>query len=182
VNGWLQPLVETLVDREDAGAVGGMLLYPSGAVQEAGGVIFSDGSAANVGNGESPDDPIYRFVRAVDYCSGALLATERRTFDEIGGFDDAYRPCYYEDVDYAFRLRHAGLNTYYQPRSVVVHAEGGTAGTDTSQGAKRFQVTSRETFSRRWTKDLAERAVPPAEFDRSTWVRLARRPPVNSIP
>ena len=174
VNGWLQPLVETLSDCDDAGAVGGMLLYPDGTLQEAGGVIFSDGSGANFGKGDSPDYPLYRFVRAVDYCSGALLATERRAFEELGGFDSAYRPGYYEDADYCFRLRDAGLNAYYQPKSVVIHVEGGTAGTDLSEGPKRHQVLNRETFRARWEGSLSSQPSPPDGFDQATWSRLAR--------
>jgi len=169
--------METLIDWKDAGAVGGMLLYPSGTLQEAGGVIFSDGSAANFGNGESPDDATYRFVRAVDYCSGALLATRREVFEEHGGFDTAYRPGYYEDADYCFRLRRAGLCTYYQPRSAIIHLEGGTAGTDLSTGPKRLQVTNRETFSNRWADELTNQAHPPNGFDRGVWSQLARRRP-----
>ena len=54
VNGWLQALVETLSDRGDAGAVGGMLVYPDGTLQEAGGVIFSDASGSKLRQGRQP--------------------------------------------------------------------------------------------------------------------------------
>ena len=78
------------------------LVYPDGRLQEAGGVIFSDGSGLNFGKNEDADDPVYNFVREVDYCSGALLATRRTLFLELGGFDLRFEPAYYEDTDYCF--------------------------------------------------------------------------------
>ena len=45
--GWLPPLVEGLTGLPDAGVVGGKLVYPNGLLQEAGGLIFRDGSGAN---------------------------------------------------------------------------------------------------------------------------------------
>src|SRR5262249_15190516 len=66
--GWLPPLPRLFQARPEAGVVGGMLLYPDGRLQEAGGVIFSDGSGANFGRGDChPDHPLYNYVRAVDY-------------------------------------------------------------------------------------------------------------------
>ena len=41
--GWLEALVETIERDERAGAVGSLLLYPDGRIQEAGSVIWSNG-------------------------------------------------------------------------------------------------------------------------------------------
>jgi GT2 family glycosyltransferase len=175
--GWLPPLLETL-GLPRAGVVGGKLLYPDGVLQEAGGVIFSDGDGANFGKGDpEPDAPLFDCVREVDYCSGALLATPRRLFEELGGFDTAFAPAYYEDTDYAFRVRQRGYRVLYQPASQVVHLEGRTAGRDLSAGAKRHQVANRATFARRWATTLATQPAHPGGFDRVVWHRLARRDP-----
>ncbi|MFV2064379.1 MAG: glycosyltransferase, partial [Chloroflexota bacterium] len=137
--GWLEPLLETLRDRPDVGVVGGMLLYPDGRLQEAGCAIFCDGSATKIGYGDDdPSLPYYAHPRSVDYVSGALLATPRALFEELGGFEEAYGFGYYEDGDYCFKARASGRDVVYQPRSVVVHVEGGTAGMDLTKGAKRF--------------------------------------------
>jgi len=91
--GWLPPLLRVLRDKPEAGAVGGKLIYPDGTLQEAGGVIFSDGSGCNFGNRDSaPNAPLYSFMREVDYCSRALLATPRALFMELGGFDARLNP------------------------------------------------------------------------------------------
>lgn len=174
--GWLTALLRTFRTHEDAGAVGGKLLYPDGKLQEAGGVIYSDGSGANYGNGDYlVDDPLFGFVREVDYCSGALLATSRKVFEEIGGFDDRYCPAYYEDTDYCFTVRDRGYKVYYQPESVVVHFEGATGGTDLSAGVKKHQVSNRAKFVKKWRSALRDQPDPPEGYDLETWHALSTR-------
>jgi GT2 family glycosyltransferase len=174
--GWLQALLRIFRDHPEVGAVGGRLLYPDGRLQEAGNVVFSDGSAANFGRGDvAADAPIYNHVREVDYCSASLLATPRRLFSEVGGFDERYEPGYYEDTDYCFELRKRGYRVYYQPESVVVHTEGGTGGTDLTSGAKRFQVVNQKKFARKWKRALLEQPERPEREDMRAWYALAVR-------
>jgi GT2 family glycosyltransferase len=173
--GWLPPLLRTFGSRSDVGVVGGKLLYPDGRVQEAGGVVFADGSAAKFGAFDpAPSSPLYQFVRDVDYCSGALLATPREVFEELGGFDPEYGPGYYEDTDYCFRVRESGRRVLYQPASVIVHLEGATAGRDVSTGMKQHQMLNHRRFVERWADALAARPTrPPEPFDAATHFELA---------
>ncbi len=174
--GWLEALLKIFEDHADAGAVGGKLVYPDGRLQEAGGVIFSDGSAANFGRGDFEiDAPLYNYVREVDYVTGALIATPRALFEKLGGLDARYRPIYYEETDYCFRVREMGLKVYYQPASVVIHLEGVTCGTDPSGGQKRFQVVNRQKFTERWREALRRQPDNPNHFDSWTWYGLAVR-------
>jgi len=174
--GWLSALLRIFRTHPGTGAVGGKLLYPDGRLQEAGGVIYSDGSGANFGHGDHHvDDPLYGYVREVDYCSAALLATPRDLFAEMGGFDERYRPAYYEDTDYCFALRDRGYKVYYQPESVVVHIEGATGGTDLSSGTKKHQVGNRTKFARKWAQALREQPEPPSRQDLRAWYALATR-------
>jgi GT2 family glycosyltransferase len=164
--GWLEPLLATLRTRPDAGVVGGMLLYPDGRLQEAGCAIFRDGSATKVGyRDDDPTRPEYAHVRPVDYVSGALLATPRRLFEALGGLDAAYGFGYYEDGDYCFRVRREGREVLYQPASVVVHVEGGTAGLDLTRGAKRYQARNQALFAGRWATELAAHPARPEPLD-----------------
>ena len=174
--GWLPPLLRLLRERRDAGAVGGKLVYPDGTLQEAGGVIFSDGSGCNFGKHDPhPDAPLYSFVREVDYCSGALLATPRALFLEAGGFNAEFAPAYYEDTNYCFSLRERGYKVYYQPESVVVHFEGVTSGTDITSGVKRYQEVNREKFLARWAEALRRQPPPPERYDFNTLHDLSVR-------
>src|SRR5262249_55517812 len=57
-NGWVQALLRTFREYPEVGAVGGRLLYPDGRLQEAGSLVFADGSAANVGRDDyAIEDP-----------------------------------------------------------------------------------------------------------------------------
>lgn len=180
--GWLPPIVRTFREFRDAGVVGGRLVYPDGRLQEAGGVVFRDGSAAKIGYGEADiDDPVFTFVRHVDYCSGALLATPRDLFRRIGGFDARYGFGYYEDVDYCFSVRALGRAVLYQPEATIIHVEGGTAGTDLTVGAKRNQVTNQALFVSRWRESLAAHPPRPAAVDGSFWRTLALSPDLAEV-
>ena len=172
--GWHHALLRTFRTHTDAGVVGGRLVYPDGRLQEAGGVIFRDGSGANFGRDDfEPDAPLYTHVRRVHYCSGALLATPRELFRSLGGFNEIYRPAYYEDTDYCFSVRAAGRGVYYQPESVVVHLEGATSGTDLSTGAKRHQARNRQTFRTKWRRALNAHPEPPSRYSGLVWQHLA---------
>jgi len=173
---WLTALLATFRRYPDAGAVGGKLIFPDGRLQEAGGVVFCDGSGANFGKWDlDSDNSLYSYVREVDYCSGALLATPLRMFEEIGGFDRRYSPAYYEDTDYCFAIREKGYGVYFQPECRVIHCEGATAGTDETTGAKRYQVINRAKFVQKWALALKGQPAPPPAFNASVWHALAVR-------
>ncbi|WP_202844443.1 glycosyltransferase [Luteimonas saliphila] len=158
--GWLDALLDTFATHPDTGLAGAQLLYPDGRLQEAGGVVFADGSAWNYGRFESPDDPRFSYVRDADYLSGAAIAIPRALFERVGGFDPRYAPAYYEDTDLAFAVREAGLRVRYQPAARVVHDEGATAGTDPSAGAKAYQARNRAIFFARRSAALASHLAP----------------------
>lgn len=152
--GWLDALLGTFEQHSDTGLVGAKLVYPDGRLQEAGGVVFDDGSGWNYGRNDSPDDCRYAYVRATDYASGAAIAIPRELFERLDGFDARYAPAYYEDTDLAFAVRAAGLRVLYQPAAVVIHDEGATSGTDLAQGPKAAQVRNQTVFARKWQDAL----------------------------
>lgn len=169
--GWLEPLLARLGE-PGIGLVGACLQYPDGTLQEAGGLVFADGSAWNYGRGGHPGDPRYLSRRDVHYCSGAVLALTRERYHALGGFDRLFAPGYYEDTDLAMRVRASGARVVYEPESVVVHMEGMSAGTDIAAGMKSAQAVNRGKFQARWC-DTLQRKHPAAGSDPDLAVRQA---------
>ncbi len=162
--GALDALLDTFETHLNVGLVGAKLLNADGSIQEAGGIVWRDGSAWNWGRGQHRDDPRFNFVREADYCSGAALAISRALFADMGGFDTHYAPAYYEDADLAFRVRARGMRVLYQPAAEIFHTEGVSHGRDPSAGVKACQVANAKKFFGRWRDTLVmhrENAVEP---------------------
>lgn len=160
---WLITLYDTIKSDPSIGMVGSKIVYPNGVLQEAGGIIFKDAGGLNYGKFDSASSYQYNYVRDVDYCSGASIIIRRALMNKFGGFDKLYQPAYYEDTDLSFKVRKEGLRVIYQPDSVIYHIEGGTAGTDTTSGYKKFQVINKAKFEKRWSKILKSSHVNEGE-------------------
>ena len=152
--GAITSLLATYDQFENVGAVCAQLRFEDGSLQEAGGIVWRDGSAWNWGRGEDPADPRFCYPREVDYGSAAALMIRRSLWQDIGGFDEAFAPAYYEDTDFCFAVRRAGQRVMYQPLAVVTHFEGLSHGTDTTAGLKAYQVTNQTRFAEKWSGEL----------------------------
>lgn len=160
---WLEPLVSLMQKDPSIGMTGSKLVYPDGRLQEAGGILWSDGSAWNYGNRSDPNAPEYNYVKEVDYISGASICIRRELWEEIGGFDERFVPAYCEDSDLAFEVRRHGYKVVYQPLSVVVHFEGVSNGTDVASGQKAYQVVNQKKFFEKWQQILTQDHYPNGE-------------------
>jgi GT2 family glycosyltransferase/glycosyltransferase involved in cell wall biosynthesis len=140
------------------GALGGKIVLLDGTLQEAGSIIWNDGSCLGYERNQSPLQANTVFRRYVDYCSAAFLLTPRRLFEELGAFDEAYSPAYYEETDYALRLRKAGYKILYEPSVVVRHFE--FASSEQSEKAINLQKAHQSIFVDRHKDVLEEQSAP----------------------
>jgi GT2 family glycosyltransferase/glycosyltransferase involved in cell wall biosynthesis/predicted O-methyltransferase YrrM len=167
--GWLENLYKTFQENENVGLVGSKLVYPDGRLQEAGGLVWKDGSAWNFGQGQDPSLSEFNYLREADYCSGASIMIPKRLFNEIGGFDRRYSPAYCEDSDLCFEVRKRNRRVLYQPASEITHFEGVSNGKDLKTGIKAYQVVNQKKFYEKW-KDVLDRE----NFEAGKDVFLAR--------
>ncbi len=160
--GWLEAMLDCASSAPDVGVVTPKFIYPDGSLNEAGGIIWRDGTGVNYGRGDQPDLFQYEYRRETDYGSAAALMVSADLWKDIGGFDECYLPMYYEDTDMCFEARERGLRVLYEPAAVVVHIEGATAGNDPDVGHKRHQEQNRHKFVAKWRNRLESEHGYPA--------------------
>lgn len=126
-HGWDTALLNAFAG-DEVGIVGARLLFPNGAVQNAGGVfdVLAQPAHRCLGwtNAKSPlvDTPC-----DVDWTTGAAIAVQANLFRYLNGFDERYR-MYFEDVDLCLRARAAKARIWYEPACTLIHAVGSTGG------------------------------------------------------
>lgn len=162
--GWLSPLISPLAADPQVGATGPLFLYLDGTIQEAGGVLDAGGYPFRLGRGEKQPSSEILKPRFVDYISAAALLVPRDLFMEVGGFDLAYEPIYYEDADLCLKIQASGRKILYCSESRVTHIEGSSANGDPVSEARRKALgdLNRDKFVARWGQYLRTR--DPKEF------------------
>ena len=159
---WLSSLYELMESDEKAGLVGSKLIYPSGEIQEAGGVIWNDASALNYGHGDPYNSCGHcSFIREADYISGASILVRGRLWREMGGFDQRYKTAYCEDCDLAMEVRAHGLRVLYQPASTVIHFEHQSYADADAASQSELQKLNSHILYEKWKDVLARDHMPP---------------------
>ena len=147
--GW-SPLLLSALDDRAVFVAAPPLLSAEGRVDEAGQVMFADGGSDAIGGPQWPNDyEQMMFSRDVDYASAACWLMRRSVFLELGGFDPAYAPAYFEDPDLAFTARSHGLVSRLVVDRPVVHAHA-TA----TEGRVALAERSRKIFQAKWAEVL----------------------------
>ncbi len=70
---------------------------------------------------KSPKD-----VSKVDWVKGSLLMVKRKVFEELNGFDEKIF-MYMEDVEFCYRAKNAGFDTYFYPYISIIHKDQGSS-------------------------------------------------------
>ena len=146
--GWLAALVGYAEGHPEAAAVGARLLHLDGTVQHAGVVIGHDRLPHHVYAGFPGDHPAVRRSRRFQVVTAACLLLRRPVFQQLGGFDPAYRNGH-EDVDLCLRFGAAGYEVHYCGDAVVTHLESVSRGRQT-----RDEVANSRRWCARWQGEV----------------------------
>ncbi len=76
----------------------------------------------------------------MDFVTGAALALTRATLTRIGPLDEGFTPAYYEDTDWCYRARAAGLRVVVCPQAVVTHHESVSSETESYAHQANFHA------------------------------------------
>ncbi|GEP03548.1 glycosyltransferase family 2 protein [Methylobacterium oxalidis] len=138
---WLERMVG-YAQLDHVGAVGARLLFPDGKIQHCGIVNLYEGPGHAFYRRK--DEQVADFGRNTlefDWVAvtGACLAIERRTFEAVGGFDEAL-PVAYNDVELCFRLVEAGYFNVVCQAARLTHHESVTRGADQASREKRARL------------------------------------------
>ncbi len=160
--GWLEALLRRADSAPDVGAVAPALLYRDRSLQEAGSIVFRDGTRHRYGRGQDPDAPAFSFAREVDAASAACLLVRRDVFDDLGGLDERFDPMDGADLDLCFGVRAAGRRVMFEPRARVVHHEAASTATVDPEVRDRARESGRAALAEKW-RDALERQDEPDE-------------------
>src|SRR5262249_25938588 len=142
-NDWLEEML-SLIALEDVGAVGALLLWPSGVVQHGGVVLGPSFSAIHAFNDRIATDVGYGdLLRVTQQCSAgtaACFVTQRRDYFTVGGMDEASFPVNFNHVDYCLKLRSRGKRIVFTPHAKLEQLEAAGRGADRpTDGKRRFE-------------------------------------------
>ncbi len=152
------------------GAVGGKVVRTHGRLQEAGCIVWRDGTTAGYLRDAPATAPEADFVREVDFCSAVFLLLRAEALAATGGFDAAYAPAYYEDADLCLRLSAAGWRVVYDPAVSLTHYEYASSRGEAEAHAS--MARGREIFRARHRAALTRKHAPGPE--RAVFARRAR--------
>lgn len=98
--------------------------------------IFGFGYARERGK---KDDPQYDHFSKIGYTSGACTFSSKNTIKKIGDIDEIFF-AYHDDVEYGWRASLLGIDSYFEPKSIIYHRVSLTLEKSSS---KKFFLTER---------------------------------------
>lgn len=144
-------LLGTLSEDRSIWAAGGCLVSPSGQIQAgfnirafpsvgsvAADMLFLDKIWPRLGRSPGHSSIHADAAVDVDQPAGACLMVKRDALDLLGGFDEAFSPAWFEDVDLCRRIWDQGGRIRYQPAARFVHHGGYSLGRLSQRDFLRF--------------------------------------------
>jgi len=149
---WAEKMIAALRDRPDVGIVSPKLLFafPPYLVQCAGASVTPTGRVDFIGRGQPASTPALNRPRDLQAAISACWMMPRKIPDELGGFDEIFNPVMFEDIDYSYRVRHAGYKILYLPAVEMYHFENVTTGMSPALNSTYLIIKNGLEFKKRW--------------------------------
>jgi GT2 family glycosyltransferase len=174
---WLRRLSACLDAAPERVMAGPKLVYPFGEfrIQCAGAAVSRSGRVQFRGRGRKRIAPLFNEEREVQSLISACIMVKTGIVARSGGFDEAFNPVEYEDIDLCYRLRSRGYKIMYLPSVEMYHFEGVTT-TGTPALPNTYLIVKHGLlFKKRW-KYMFEKEDGPSD-DQTRW----RRMPVRNL-
>lgn len=173
----LDNLRESARRRPDA-ILGALLFGPEGTqVQHAGGVILPNGLTEHPHRGTPAAKLRHAEFVSCDYVTGALFMVRADAFRALGGFDERFRPAYYEETDFCVRARARGIRSLVALSVTARHFEAVVMGRDTRGYHFAYHRNRLRFVMKHYTRHAIRTAFVPTErlWWRSALSASARR-------
>jgi len=163
---WLKKMRDVLYSENDIAFVGPKICYPfePHLIQCAGVGVSKSGRIQFIGRGEPQDDPRFCKQREVQTLISACYMFKRSLYNQIGGLDEAFNPVQYEDFDFCYRARKAGLKCIYTPDTIVYHWESVTSDGSPAIANRYVIIKNGMLFKKRW-RHMFENEDGPSDAD-----------------
>lgn len=89
----------------------------------------------------------YNHPVEVDSCIGACLMVRKSAMDQVGIFDENYF-FFFEETDWAYRMKQAGWKNYFLPFAEIFHLQGQSVGHDIK--SRFLFYRSRYIYFKKW--------------------------------
>ncbi|MGF1571998.1 MAG: glycosyltransferase family 2 protein [Sumerlaeia bacterium] len=119
--GGLLQIAEELQKQPMPGVFGLRLVSMDGSLLMHDGTSVGDQAHCLVPNRAIPEVEVPKQARAVEVVSGATMLVHQAVWQQLGGFDLAFHPAYYEDSDLCLRAQKQGIPVVTLPVNVRHH-------------------------------------------------------------
>jgi O-antigen biosynthesis protein len=186
---WLREMLGRIGD-DDVGAVGALLVWPSGVVQHGGTVLGANFAATHAFSDRIHADPGYAdmldVARECSAVTAACMLTRRRDYLDIGGMDELHFPVNFNDVDYCLKLRAAGKRVVFTPHARLRHLESASRGRDEQPDRAARFARELQQLRARWGEGLMTDpyynpilSLDAVPFSALAWPPRPRNPRIN---
>jgi GT2 family glycosyltransferase len=130
-NNWIEELL-MFAQQPKIGTVGAKLLFEDHTIQHAGIGTFGRMIAGHPGVGlpalSNERYNLYNTVREVIAVTAACMMIKRKSFEDIGMFDEKWCPNGWGDVEFGLRAHEKGYQSIFTPYATLYHSESKTRG------------------------------------------------------